>query len=147
MTTLQANRARDPQKQSKPFDIQDFQFFRVDDDTPRPPAAAGTALVELERMGRLPAFALSFFKELSAVADPAHMPHQLAWIGDDVLLLAPYRIDEQHWGGFLIAEAEAAGQVRLLHSETDQQLALVIPASVATAGAVMAAEGLTLPIA
>jgi hypothetical protein len=81
------------------------------------------------------------------VADPDQLPPRLAWIGDDALLLAPYVVDAEHWGGFLIAEAEAAGQRRLLHSEDGETLELVIPAAVASAGAVMAEAGSILPIA
>jgi hypothetical protein len=112
----------------------------------RPSAAAGAAMVELERRGLLPAFSLSFFKPLSAAADPLKTPSRLGWIGDDVLLLAPYQPDEGHWCGFLIAEAEAGGQIRQLRSEDGETIELLVPASVATAGAVMAEEGLSLPI-
>lgn len=104
-------------------------------------------MVELERRGLLPSFALSFFKPLSAAADPLQVPPRLAWIGDDVLLLAPYQPDEHHWTGFLIAEAEAGGQLRQLRSEDGQTIEVLVPATVATAGAVMAEEGLSLPIA
>lgn len=102
-------------------------------------------MVELERRGLLPAFALSFFKPLSAAADPVKTPTRLAWIGDDVLLLAPYQPEEGVWKGFLIAEAEAGGQIRQLRSEDGDQIEVMVPASVATAGAVMAEEGLSLP--
>jgi hypothetical protein len=113
----------------------------------QPPAAAGAAMVELERRRLLPSFALSFFKPLSKAADPTKTPARLAWIGDDVMLLAPYRVGADHWGGFLIAEAEAAGQRRLLRSEDGETLEVMVPPSVASAGAVMAEEGSILPIA
>lgn len=104
-------------------------------------------MAALIRQGKLPSFALSFYKQLAAVAGDTPPPLQLAWIGQDVLLLAPYPVDQHHWGGFLIAEAEAAGQRRLLHSETGDQLWVMVPSSVAEAGAVTAVEGSILPIA
>lgn len=104
-------------------------------------------MLELERRRILPAFALTFYKALAAVADPEVVPDPLAWVGSDVLLLAPYQVDATHWGGFLIADAEAAGQVRELRSESGALLRFEIPASVAASGAVAAEAGIILPIA
>jgi hypothetical protein len=104
-------------------------------------------MVALIEQQKLPSFALAFYKQLARSADPRQRPARLAWIGEDLLLLAPYRIDEGHWGGFLIAESEAAGQPRRLWSETGEVLWVQVPESVANVGAVMAEEGSILPIA
>lgn len=104
-------------------------------------------MLELIKLQLFPSFALSFYKELAQSADRSITPSRLAWIGEDVVLLAPFRVDAEHWGGFLIAEAEAAGQHRRLWSENGETLWVMVPESVATAGAVMAEEGSILPIA
>lgn len=74
-------------------------------------------------------------------------PGRLCWAGDDAILLAPWRADAEHWGGFLIADRKAVGQPRTLWSENGLSIDVMIPPGLATAGAFLfAREGVLLPI-
>lgn len=80
----------------------------------------------------LPPFVMDgpWFAELEAQSHGAAAPQRLCWAAEDAILLAPYRADAEHWGGFLVARASAAGQERLFASEAGEEVRLRVPADV-----------------
>ena len=84
---------------------------------------------------------------LEQVGDGHEAPGRLCWAADDVLVLAPWRADADHWAGFLIADRGAIGQVRTCWSETGLSVQLRIPELTGTAGAfIVARAGVRLPV-
>lgn len=108
-------------------------------------------MLALLEKGLLPSFAFNgpWIPDLSAQGKDATPPPRLCWAAEDAILLAPHRVDQAHWGGFLIAQATAAGNVRQFASESGEVVMLLIPAdavpansfAAARAGAVLAIEG------
>jgi hypothetical protein len=108
-------------------------------------------MLALLEKGLLPNFAFNgpWVQDLSAQGKGAAAPPRLCWAAEDAILLAPHRVDQAHWGGFLIAKASAAGAVRQFASEAGDVVTLAIPAdavptatfTAAKAGAVLAIEG------
>jgi hypothetical protein len=96
---------------------------------PRPPSEAGAALLELLERNLLPGFVLDgpWLADLEAQGRGVAPPPRLCWAAEDVILLAPYRVDAGHWGGFLVAQASAAGRVREFASEVGEVVALRVP--------------------
>lgn len=107
-------------------------------------------LALLER-NLLPTFAFDgpWVADLSSQGKGTAPPPRLCWAAEDAILLAPYRVDAGHWGGFLIATASASGKVRQFASEGGDVVSLVIPGDVvkghafaaAVAGAILVIEG------
>lgn len=96
----------------------------------------------------MPGWAIGPWCEPLEQAGAGHeAPARLCWAADDALILAPWRQDADHWAGFLIVDRKAVGQPRTLWSEDGESVDLLIPATLATAGAFLfAREGVTLPI-
>lgn len=147
LTTLTANINRNTKAQNKPFKLNDFLCWSDVSEDEQPPAAAGAAMLEMIQRKQFPSFALAFFSELKAAGKGQSLPPRLIWAADDALLLAPYRVDQSRWGGFLIAAKGSSGQERMFWSEDGDSIALTVPDYVAERGAVMAEEGAVLPIA
>jgi hypothetical protein len=116
-----------------------------------PPAAAGSAAVALLALGLFPAWALSFIEPLLQAGEDQPTPARLALLADDALLLAPVEAGDLSqrggWGGLLIAEDTAAGQLREFSSE-DQAVRvwLRVPPPSELGSAVWAEEVACLPI-
>ncbi len=111
--------------------------------------AAGAALMELVRRDLFPSFALGpWYEGLKAAAKGAAVPELLAWIAEDAILLAPFRIDATTWGGYLIAMDEAAGQPRQFTDPDGQPpVWLVVPPEIGAEEPVEAVPQARLPIA
>jgi len=126
--------------------LADYCLFRQPQEGERPPAEAGAAMLALIQADLLPSFALVAYEPLERAGRDQPPPQQLALIADDAVLLAP-RATPQGWQGFLIAEHEAAGQVRAFHwpGEPEPAAWLAVPAA-AEAAAVWAAEAASLSI-
>jgi hypothetical protein len=109
---------------------------------PRPPSEAGAALLELLERNLLPGFVLDgpWLADLEAQGRGVSPPPRLCWAAEDAILLAPYRADAGHWGGFLVAQASAVGQAREFASETGELLALRVPADAVQGRAFAAAQ-------
>lgn len=88
-------------------------------------------LALLER-NLLPSFALSgpWLQDLEQIGKNAIAPERLCFAAEDAILLAPYRIDQGNWGGFLIALDSASGKVRHFASESGDQTYLHVPSDV-----------------
>lgn len=111
-------------------------------EAPRPPSEAGAALLELLERNLLPGFVLDgpWLADLEAQGRGVTPPPRLCWAAEDAILLAPYRVDAGHWGGFLVAQASAVGQAREFASETGEVVALRVPADAVQGRAFAAAQ-------
>ena len=103
-------------------------------EAPRPPSEAGAALLELLERNLLPGFVLDgpWLADLEAQGRGVTPPPRLCWAAEDAILLAPYRVDASHWGGFLVARATAAGRLLEFASEAGEVISLRVPADVVT---------------
>lgn len=92
--------------------------------------------------GLLPNFAFNgpWVPDLSSQGKDREPPPRLCWAAEDAILLAPYRVDQAHWGGFLIAQASACGQVRQFASEAGDVVSLLVPADAVAKGSFAAAK-------
>jgi hypothetical protein len=99
-------------------------------------------MLALLEKGLLPNFAFNgpWVQDLSAQGKGATAPPRLCWAAEDVILLAPHRVDQAHWGGFLIAQASACGKVRQFASEAGDVVLLRVPADAVSKGAFSAAK-------
>lgn len=115
-----------------PPTLLDFCFWADVAEKPKPPGQAGAAMLALLERDLLPPFAMDgpWFAELEAQGRGATPPKRLCWAAEDAILLAPYRADAEHWGGFLVAQASASGQVRVFASEEGEEVSLRVPADV-----------------
>lgn len=90
---------------------------------------AGAAMLELIDLGLFPSYALDgpWVQKLEndgLLIDP---PDLLCLMADDAILLAPSKIGENQWMGFLIAESTSSGRVRAFSRvEADQDSAQVM---------------------
>lgn len=87
-----------------------------------------------------------WYPDLERAGKDQPVPDRLVLAAEDAMLLAPWRADAEHWAGFLIAEATAAGQRRTFYSESGDEVVLMVPESIADRGAVVAEEAAMLPI-
>ena len=87
-----------------------------------------------------------WYPDLERAGKDQPPPERLVLAAEDAMLLAPWRADSSTWSGFLIAEASSAGQRRTFYSETGDEVVLMVPASIADRGAVVAEEAARLPI-
>ena len=120
----------------------DFFLWGQASQKPRPPREAGAALQELIEREILPGFVLDgpWMQELLAQSPGVQAPPQLCWAAHDAILLAPYRSGADHWGGFLIAQSSAKGQIREFASEDGDVIHLLIPDSLIPAGTLKTAR-------
>jgi len=111
-------------------------------EAPRPPSKAGAALLELLERNLLPGFVLNgpWLADLEAQGRGVTPPQRLCWAAEDAILLAPYRVDASHWGGFLVAQASAVGRVREFASEAGEVVALRVPSDAVQGRAFAAAQ-------
>jgi hypothetical protein len=116
---------RDREKRTEPWTLQEMCFFWPEDDdggSPSgPPAEAGSAAVALLALGLFPAWALGFIDHLLKAGEDQPTPARLALLAEDALLLAPVEAggltQRGGWGGLMIAEDTAAGELRQFSSE------------------------------
>lgn len=89
-----------------------FAWGQVEE-KPRPPSEAGAALLELTERELHEDFWLDgpWFGDLMSQSDGIKPPARLCLASKDAVLLAPYRVDQNRWGGFLIARPESSGRV------------------------------------
>ncbi|MGA1114568.1 MAG: hypothetical protein ACO3TI_06425 [Aquiluna sp.] len=109
--------------------LSDFFVWGDVAEKPLPTGAAGAAMLELLERNLLPAFVMDgpWLADLEAQGKNAEAPKRLCWAADDAILLAPYRVSADQWGGFLVAKASASGQVRQFHSDSGESTVLMIP--------------------
>jgi hypothetical protein len=98
---------------------------------PKPPSAAGAAMLALLEQDLFPHFAINgpWLEDLAREGKDVDPPRRLCWAAEDAILLAPWRHDSTHWGGMLVAMASAAGQVRQFYDEKGESIILEIPSN------------------
>jgi hypothetical protein len=104
-------------------------------------------MLELIRRRLFPSFGFGpWYEALERAGKGQEIPQRLILAAEDAMLLAPWRVDAEHWGGFLIAEETSAGKRRVFYSEDGDEVVLTVPAEIADKGATVAEEGAVLPI-
>jgi hypothetical protein len=103
------------------------------------------ALLEQEL---LPDFAINgpWLQDLASEGEGIAPPSRLCWAAEDVILLAPWRADQDQWGGMLIALASANGATRTFYDEKGSSVVLQIPDNIVPKGAYSASNGEALLI-
>jgi len=139
---LQVESNRDPSKNPEPFSLYDFTFWADVAEKPKPPSAAGAAMIELLERNLLPPFVMDgpWLADLEMQGRGQKPPERLCFACADAILLAPYREDQEHWAGFLIAKASAAGATLQFHSEHGQAITLKIPDEIVSSRAFAGAK-------
>jgi hypothetical protein len=124
MQTAELN--RDRKKQRKPFNIEDFYLYAERSDESLPSSRYGAAAMKLTQMNQLPTWALFVFHDLKKVSVKANPPELLAFIGDDVIILAP-SVSPQGCKGMLIAQSTASRSIRSLVSPCGKEIRIITP--------------------
>ncbi len=129
LALIQAESNRNKETKPEPFKLQDFCFFADTTETPKPPSAAGAAMLALLEQDLFPYWAINgpWLEDLEREGKGVDPPHRLCWAAEDAILLAPWRHDSSHWSGMLIAMASAAGQVRHFYDEKGESIILEVP--------------------
>lgn len=125
-TALQANSQRDPKKQKKAYTYEDFSFYKPMDMGSNADYVYGSAMIEMAKRGRLPAWALFCFKEVTANASPGYKPATCAFIAEDAMLLHPNRVGDG-WEGMLIACESASEKTRKFVDDHGTEYWLTVP--------------------
>lgn len=84
-----------------------------------------------------PAFAWNgpWLEDLSKAGEGVDPPSRLCWASEDAILLAPWRIDRDHWGGMLIAAAAANGKISKFYDEKGLSVIMQVPDDAVPKGA------------
>ena len=140
VSSLLANKDRDPKKNKKGYSYEDFSFYKPIGGVNGPEDYYGSAMLYLAKQNKLPSWALFCFKDVSANADPDYVPELAALIARDAMLLHPVK-SSSGWTGMLIAMESASGQKRAFKGQNGEHVMLTVP-HIHTK--VIAEEGITL---
>ena len=133
---------RDSKKRRKPYDIEEFFLYsdKERDSLPDPKYCA--AAMALAKQEILPSWALFIYKDLKDNSVGYKPPELLAYIGADVVLLAP-EVDRDGCRAMLIAEKSASGTIKDLMSPCGRKIRVGIPSF---SGAFYAEEDVLLDV-
>lgn len=120
LCSILANVNRDAKKKRNPYEMSDFYLYESREDMNIPSSVYGAAALALIEEKKLPNWALFIYKDLRSSAD-GPPPKLLAFIGDDMMILAPLRYDNKV-KGMLVCMERAYGQERLLRSPCGEQI-------------------------
>lgn len=121
--------------------MEDFFLYQSSEDKNIPSAVFGSAAMELVKQRAFPQWALFTFKALKE-ASTGRPPELLAYIGEDVMVLAPV-IDGKELKGMIIGRESAQGKERKLRSPCGQEIKVLIPRIL---GKVFAEENVSMHI-
>ena len=141
LTSVYSNSNRDPKKKREPYKMEDFFLFQDAEDRDIPSAQYGSAAMELIKNRSFPQWALFAFKALKEASN-GRPPELLAYIGEDVMVLAPV-IDGKELKGMIIGRESAQGKERKLQSPCGQEIKILVPRIM---GKVFAEEGASMHI-
>ena len=102
-------------------------------------------MLEMIRNKEFPSFALFIYEQLKSAGADYPVPKRVALRSDSCIVLAPYRKSRTHWGGLVIAEAPAMGQIQDFQDDEGATWRLKVPV-LGDAGGVLAAEDFPLSI-
>lgn len=140
VSSLLANKDRDPKKNKKGYSYEDFSFYKPSGGVNGPEDYYGSAMLHLAKTNQLPPWALFCFKEVAGNADPSYVPELPALIAHDAMLLHPTKTPAG-WSGMLIALESASTQQRVFKGTGGEEVVLTVP-HIHTK--VIAEEGITL---
>lgn len=126
VSSILANNNRDPKKNKKGFSYEDFSFYRPTDGGDVADYVYGSAMLEMAKKGRLPAWAMFCYKEVTSAAQPDYVPENCALVSEDAILLHPEKT-QTGWSGMLIAAESASDQVRLFTADDGTVFKLAVP--------------------
>lgn len=121
--------------------MEDFFLYQNQEDKDIPAAVFGSAAMELVKQKAFPQWALFTFKALKE-ASIGRPPELLAYIGEDVMVLAPV-IDGKELKGMIIGRESAQGKERKLQSPCGQIIKILVPRIL---GKVFAEENVSMRI-
>lgn len=100
-------------------------------------------MLALLELNLFPGFAMDgpWLADLASEGENIKPPPRLCWIAEDAILLAPYRADQQSYGGFLIVCASALGKEKEFVDEKGNTVVLSIPKSAIDKGSFCGARG------
>lgn len=124
-SSLVANINRDPKKARRPYAMEDFCLFLAAEDRNIPSAEFGSAAMALIEKRMFPSWGLFAYKDLKECSDGIP-PDILAFIGEDIMVLAP-KINAEVMQGMIIALESASGQIRCLKSPCKKTVLLQVP--------------------
>lgn len=114
LCSILANVNRDNKKKREPYNISDFFLYESKEDMNIPSSVYGAAAVALIEQKEFPNWALFIYKDLKMSAD-GQPPKILAYIGKDIMILAPIRYDDKV-KGMIVCMESAYGKSRKLKS-------------------------------
>ena len=126
VSSLLANKDRDPKKSKKGYSYEDFSFYKPAGGINGPEDYFGSAMLTLVKKKQLPSWALFCFKEVTSGADTSYIPEVCAFIAKDAMLLHPTR-SGNGWKGLLIAQESASLQTRVFADDRGNKYTLSVP--------------------
>lgn len=141
LSSIFANSNRDPKKKREPYKMEDFFLYQLREDRNIPSGVFGAAAMELVRLKLFPKWGLFAFKALKEGSN-GRPPQLLAYIGEDVMILAPV-VDGKELSGMIVGRESAQGKQRNLVSPCGSHITVSIPP---LAGKFYAVEDVTMRI-
>lgn len=117
---------RDRKKQKKPYTMENFYLYSSQEIDNMPDGKYCSAAMALTRSGNMPSWSLFVYEDLKKNAAGYNAPELLAYIGDDVVLLAP-EVNELGCKAMIIAQKSASRSTRLLESPCGRKIRVLIP--------------------
>ena len=125
MVTQTANMNRDPKKQKKAFEMEDFYLYQPMDQRNLPEERYGAAAMWLIEHEMYPGFALFCFSELRKNAGK-NVPTLISYNHPSAVLLAP-TASPDGVKGLLIAEKAVSNEAITMRSPCGQEIRVMIP--------------------
>lgn len=126
LASLTANSNRDPRKQKKPYTLNEFCLYQLEEDKNLPSYVYGSAAISAHKLGMLPNWALFCYKDLTSTASKDYKPSSPVLLAEDALLLHPVRA-ANGWRGLLIARESASGKIRTFRNVSGEEFDLAVP--------------------
>jgi hypothetical protein len=126
LATQQAELNRDSKKRRKPFAIEDFCLYTVEEEKDSVDAIYGAAAITLIQKGIFPYWALFAYKDLSKNAEDSFPPSTLCLQSEEAIILAP-TIQGEMCSGMLIALESASEKQLLMKSPCGKELIIQMP--------------------
>lgn len=122
----QAEMNRDKNKRRRPFELEDFYLYNLNEDKDRIDPIYGAAAKALIERGSFPFWALFAYKELSERAEESIPPQLLCYQCDSAILLAP-QFNEGTCKGMLIALESASLAILEMESPCGKKIRARMP--------------------
>jgi hypothetical protein len=117
---------RDKKKRRKPFELEEFYFYKSQENKDSVDSIYGAAAMELIKHNQFPSWALFIYRQLLERAEESVAPLLLCYQCDKAILLAP-QIQDRTCRGMLIAMEAAGRQILEMHSPCGKSIRLRMP--------------------